>query len=183
MLSQPILSTERLLLRPFSLKDASELQQLANFREIADTTISIPYPYRLNDAEQKIASYSQNFLQGIGVHFAITHSKTHQLIGEIELRDIDKEHLSAELSFWLGTEFWGMGIATEAAHSILEYGFIQLQLNRIYAYHMLRNLASGKVMQKLGMMQEGVLRQCVKKWGIFEDVVLYGILRQDWVML
>jgi len=60
---------------------------------------------------------------------------------------------------------------------VIEFGFQQLGLNRVFAYHMLRNPASGRVMQKLGMTQEGVLKQHAKKWGKFEDVALFGILR------
>ena len=56
-----------------------------------------------------------------------------------------------------------------------------LSLNRLYAYHMLRNPATGRVLDKNGFRQEGLLRQRVQKWGKFEDVVLMAILKQDWL--
>jgi ribosomal-protein-alanine N-acetyltransferase len=56
----------------------------------------------------------------------------------------------------------------------------QLGLNRIYAHHMVRNPASGRVLAKVGMKPEGLLRQRVRKWGVFEDVVLLALLREEW---
>jgi len=63
---------------------------------------------------------------------------------------------------------------------VLRFAFEDLGLNRLCAYHMVRNPASGKVLQKNGFVQEGLLRQRVRKWGVFEDVALLAILRRDW---
>jgi [ribosomal protein S5]-alanine N-acetyltransferase len=84
------------------------------------------------------------------------------------------------MGFWIGSDWWGQGYATEAARSVLRFAFEGLGLNRVYAHHMVRNPASGRVMKKIGMKQEGVLRQRVRKWGVFEDVVILAILRADW---
>jgi RimJ/RimL family protein N-acetyltransferase len=59
------------------------------------------------------------------------------------------------------------------------YGFETLALHRIHAYHMTRNPASGRVMQKIGMRYEGCLRQHICKWGVFEDAAVYGILKSE----
>ena len=98
----------------------------------------------------------------------------------MELRAIDAEHSHAEMSCWVGVEWWGQGFATEAALAVLRLGFEQLKLNRIAAFHMVRNPASGRVLERIGMKREGLLRQCVRKWDRFEDVVLTAILRDDW---
>ncbi|MBW4575919.1 MAG: GNAT family N-acetyltransferase [Aphanothece sp. CMT-3BRIN-NPC111] len=181
MAELPTLLTERLLLRPFTLEDAPFVQRLAGAREIADTTISIPHPYEYEYAEKWIAGHENAFVQGTAIHFAIEIKDVKQLIGAIELRDIDIEQEQAELSYWIGVEWWGKGFASEAAQCLLRYGFEHIHLNRIYAYYMLRNPASGRVLQKVGMRQEGLMRQRVRKWGIFEDVVLYAILYTDWL--
>ncbi|HEY5909246.1 MAG TPA: GNAT family protein [Verrucomicrobiae bacterium] len=76
---------------------------------------------------------------------------------------------------------WGKGYAVEASSAVLRFGFEELQLDRIYAHHMVRNPASGQVLAKIGMRKEGLLRQPVRKWGRFEDVVLLSMLREDWV--
>jgi ribosomal-protein-alanine N-acetyltransferase len=101
------------------------------------------------------------------------------LIGCAGLRDIDLEHMQAELGFWIGVDWWGQGYAREAAAAVIQFGFEQLGLNRIYAHHMARNPAAGQVLLHTGMQREGLMRARVKKWGLYEDVVLYAILRED----
>ena len=64
--------------------------------------------------------------------------------------------------------------------AVVRYVFESLGLNRLYAYHMVRNPASGRVLEKNGFKQEGLLRQRVRKWGRFEDVAQWAILRQEW---
>jgi RimJ/RimL family protein N-acetyltransferase len=68
----------------------------------------------------------------------------------------------------------------EALAAVLRYAFQDLDLNRVYAYHMVRNPMSGRVLSRLGFEVEGILRQRVRKWGLFEDVVLQALLRADW---
>ena len=75
---------------------------------------------------------------------------------------------------------WGRGYATEAAAALCDYAFGALEVHRIAAQHLLRNPASGRVMQKLGMRREGVLRGAVRKWGRFEDIALYAALAPEW---
>ena len=93
---------------------------------------------------------------------------------------INQQYASAELGYWIGQSFWRQGYCTEAARAVLGYGFELLELNRVYASYLTRNPASGRVMQKIGMAYEGCLRQHIKKWDVFEDLALYGILRSDW---
>jgi len=177
---QPILQTERLVLRPLTLHDAPMLSRLAGRREIADTTISIPHPYSEEQARQWIAGFADLFAQGKVVVFGMTLKREASLAGTIGLRDIDAEHSQAELGFWVAVEYWGQGYATEAARAVIGFGFGQLGLNRIYAHHMVRNPASGRVLTKVGMKPEGLLRQRVRKWGMFEDVVPLAMLREEW---
>lgn len=177
---ETILETARLLLRPLKLEDAPVVSQLAGRREIADTTISIPHPYSEAQAREWIAGHPGPKGTDKEIVFAITLKANGQLVGAIGLRVIDQEHSQAEMGFWVAVGAWGKGYASEAATALLRFGFEELQLNRIYAHHMVRNPASGRVLEKIGMKREGLLRQRVRKWGVFEDVVLLAILRQDW---
>jgi RimJ/RimL family protein N-acetyltransferase len=176
----PLLETRRLRLGPLSQADAPALQRIAGRRELADTTISIPHPFTEEHARQWISDYTHAFGASQGVGFGISMQNTGELIGTVVLRDIDTEHNQAELSLWLDRQWWGHGYATEAAGAVVRFGFEQLGLNRIYGHHMVRNPASGRVLEKIGMRQEGLLRQRVRKWDVFEDVVLMAILRSDW---
>jgi RimJ/RimL family protein N-acetyltransferase len=173
------IETSRLLLRPLTAIDAPTVARLAGGREIADTTLSIPHPYSEEQAREWIATHTVRS-GGKEMVFAITLKESGSLIGSIGLRDIDTEHSQAEMGFWIGLDWWGQGFATEAGRAVIRFAFEQLDLNRVHAHHMVRNPASGRVLEKIGMTREGVLRQRVKKWGVFEDVVVMAILKEEW---
>ena len=178
-MTQPTIHSERLTLRPFVPADAAKVQQLAGERAIADTTLNIPHPYADGMAEEWIAQHARQFRERSGVVFAVTESHSRLLAGAISLT-IEKPAQKAELGYWIGVPYWNQGYATEAAASVLTYGFETLGMNRIAAQHLSRNPASGRVMQKLGMRHEGTLRQATIKWGVFEDLEVYSILREEW---
>jgi [ribosomal protein S5]-alanine N-acetyltransferase len=173
----PELETERLLLGALRGDDAPELERLCGAREIADTTISIPHPYAMADAERFVAHQPEAWARGDELVLAVRRRQEGRLVGCASLREIDRVHLQAELGYWIGVPHWGQGYATEAAKAIIRCGLETLGLNRICAHHMARNPASGRVLERVGMQKEGVLRQRVRKWGKFEDVVIYALLR------
>lgn len=179
MSATPTIRTARLVLGTFEPDDAPELQRLAGAREIADTTVAIPHPYALDHALAWISNQSRESVRGRATNFAVRLLPGSPLVGCASLRDIDPEHSQAELGFWIGREWWGQGYASEAAAAVIRFGFETLGLNRIYAHHMARNPAAGRVLLHVGMQREGLLRERVRKWGVYEDVVVYAILRED----
>ena len=120
------------------------------------------------------------FEAGTEFIWGIVLLETHELIGAIEL-SIDAEHERAEMGYWIGKPYWKMGYATEAAEEVLHHAFYVIGLNRVFASHLLRNPASGRVMEKIGMLYEGTLYDHTKRWGLFETVKLYGILKDEFV--
>lgn len=176
--NQPTLYTERLMLRPFSLADAPAVQQLAGDWQVAASTLSIPHPYEVEVAVEWIRSHPGQYAAGTEVIFAIA-LPDHTLIGSIGLGIVKEFHL-AELGYWIGVPYWRQGYCTEAATAVLDYGFKHLGLNRIQSTHFSENSASGRVMQKIGMCKEGYRPQHTWRWGGYRDIVLYGILRQNW---
>jgi [ribosomal protein S5]-alanine N-acetyltransferase len=179
MTTQPMLQTQRLILRPFILTDAPEVQRLAGDRAVAATTGSIPHPYEDGMAGAWISKHPDAFEKGTCVTFAVELREDHVLIGAISFMDIRPEHGRAEIGYWIGKPYWGRGYATEAAAAMLDYAFGPLGLNRVMARHFHVNPASGRVMRKIGMRHEGCLRQHFHKWGEVMDEVLYGILRSE----
>ncbi len=179
MIEQPILHTRRLTLRPFTLADAADVQRLASAYEVASPTASIPHPYEDGMAEAWINTHPAHLADGTGITYAITLAKTGELCGAIGLV-LAAKHLRAELGYWIGTPYWGQGYCTEAALALCDLGFRDLKLHRIRALHMTRNPASGRVMQKIGMRHEGTLREHELKWGVFETMECYAILRSEW---
>ncbi|HEX5438880.1 MAG TPA: GNAT family N-acetyltransferase [Gemmatimonadaceae bacterium] len=179
MAQPPTIATARLILRPFALTDATDVQRLAGQRDIAATTDHIPHPYDIAMAQAWIGSHQPGFEAGTLATFAIVLCTGGELIGAIGLTII-AEHERAELGYWVGKPYWGQGYCTEAAGAVLRYAFEEGGLNRVHACHFARNPASGRVMQKIGMQHEGRLRQHVKKWGQLEDLEMYGVLREEY---
>ena len=175
----PVLTSNRLILREFALADAPDVQRLAGDRDVASTTSNIPHPYLDGMAEQWISQNRKEFEAGTYVTFAIANQHDNNLVGAIGLSSIDHEHAVAEIGFWVGKPFWNLGYCTEAGRAVIKFGFDVLSLNRIYARHFKRNPASGRVMEKMGMTYEGCFRQHFKKWGNYEDLVFYGILKHE----
>ncbi|NTV63988.1 MAG: GNAT family N-acetyltransferase [Oscillochloris sp.] len=173
------LETLRLRLRPFALADAPTIQQLASAAEIAAVTLHIPHPYPDGLAEQWIAGHPEAAQSGVGLTWAITDRASATLYGAIGIV-IREQHQHAEMGYWIGVPFWGRGYCSEAAATVLAHGFGALGLHRILAHHFGGNPASGRVMQKIGMRYEGRQREHIRKGERFEDIVQYGILRQDW---
>ncbi len=180
MIERSTLETPRFQLHPLELSDTSEIQKAAGVREVADTMISLPHPYPEGEAMRYIIRQQAEREAGRAVTFTIIQKVQGSFAGLVEVRDIEHEHSQAELSFWLAVDAWGKGYMSEVIHTVMRYVFENLGLNRIYAYHMLRNPASGRVLKKNGFKQEGLLRQRVRKWEQFEDVALWAILKQEW---
>jgi RimJ/RimL family protein N-acetyltransferase len=177
MTALPTLSTARLHLRAFTPGDGSAVQRLAGEFAIADTTLLMPHPYTEGMADAWIRTHLPACESGAAVTLAITLDGT-ELVGAIDLR-LNPAQAHAEMGYWIGTPFWGRGYATEAGGAMLLYGFETLGLHRIFAYPFARNPASARVLQKMGMRREGLLREHVRRWDRFEDVEIFAILRAE----
>jgi RimJ/RimL family protein N-acetyltransferase len=176
---QPSLDTPRLVLRPLVPGDAAAVQALAGDREVAYSTLNIPHPYPDGAAEAWIGTLPVAYDCGDAVVFGLTMRDGGALVGTCGLK-LELPHSRAEIGYWIGRPFWGQGLATEAARAVIEYAFTRLGVRRVYAHYYSRNPASGAVMRKLGMTHEGKLRAHVLKWGVFEDIELFGELRDEW---
>ncbi|MDP8911101.1 MAG: GNAT family N-acetyltransferase [Actinomycetota bacterium] len=174
MSDTPRLTTQRLVLRPFTQDDAPAVQRLASAKEIADGTLSIPHPYPDGAAAAWIAGHAESD----ALQWAIVRRSDDELLGTIALRP-EREHLRAEVGYWIGVSYWNQGYATDAVRAVLRHGLEGLALNRIYAHHFTRNPASGRVMQRAGMRHEGTLREHTLKDGEFLDSAVYAMLRDD----
>ena len=176
MVLQERIRTQRLILRPFVLIDAPQVKALAGDQRIYETTLCIPYPYEDGVAESWIATHQRCFYEGHGVVFAICLASG-LLIGAASLSRHGLFN-RAELGYWVGVAYWNQGYCTEAAKAIVEYGFQVLSYHKISARHFARNHASGRVLEKIGMVHEGVLEDDVMKDGKYLTVELYGLVRR-----
>ena len=176
---RPTLETGRLILRPFTPDDADAITAIVSDREIAANTLSIPHPYERAMAEKWLATHEDAFARGESVVFALVQRGSEKLVGCVGLT-IERDHRRAEIGYWMARDIWGHGYGTEGAAAVMRYAFDQLGLHRVYAHHLTRNPASGSIMRKLGMRHEGTLRGHVLKWGVHEDLEIYGLLRDDY---
>jgi len=170
--------TVRLLLRPFRLNDASDVFEYASDPEWARYLVNIPQPFTMRDAEEFVARFSDLASWDTFPMFAITLET--KVIGEIYLNTLDLLHERAELGYSLSRDHWGKGLTPEAAHAVMDWAFQKHNLNKIYSTCDPRNERSRRVLEKIGMVQEGLLRSQIKWHSEFRDVVYYGVLRHEW---
>ncbi len=176
----PELATERLVLRGLRPGDAAAVAVGAGDRRVAAFLIQVPSPYPIALARRWVVHRIEWWDQGRGVTLAVTlRDAPDMLLGTVSLRRYARDR-RAELGYWLAQPAWGHGFATEAARAVIEFGFSGLGLARIYAQVLADNRASLRVLDKLGMVNEGVKRQHVHKARRLHDVVLYGLLRDEW---
>ncbi|NIF05631.1 GNAT family N-acetyltransferase [Chryseobacterium sp. Tr-659] len=170
----PIIETERLILSQLEEKDIPFIVELLQHRIYSDLTSNIPYPYTENDAKFWLKMSKEAFENNTGYTFGI-RNKEGQIIGAVGIHDRDDD--KAELGYWIGIPYWNKGYVTEAAKAIVNFGFNELGFNKIFATHFLHNPASGRIMEKIGMEQEAVLKQEAKKDGEYFDLVRYCIFK------
>jgi ribosomal-protein-alanine N-acetyltransferase len=171
-----IIDTARLRLRPFRLRDVDDVLVYAADPEWA-RYLPVPQQYTPADAEKFIAG---QVLRDREVHPAWAVEHAGAVIGGINLR-FPVDHYVAEMGYGIARNYWGRGLATEAARAVMAAAFAAYpSLHRIRAMVDARNLGSLRVMEKLGMVREGVLRQNRLVRGEFIDEVWCGTLRTEW---
>lgn len=174
----PELGTPRLRLRPLGPGDVDDVHRLAGDPAVSATALDIPHPFERSAAEAWIAAQPRGWAEGRQAVFGVTLGAGGALCGAVGLT-IEPDHGRAALGYWIGREHWGRGIATEAAAAVLAWGFAARGLRRVHADHLGRNAASGRVLEKLGFRLEGRLRGHVVHRGEVDDLVLYGLLREE----
>ena len=138
--------TERLLIKTPEIVDKFELTQLINDKDVIKWLSEIPFPYTLCHAEEFIERSRERVLKQESYNFMIFQDK--KMIGGVGLSEFNNK--SCQVGYWLGKKYWGNGFATEALKSILDFGFDQLNLEKIYAAYKIGNEGSIRVLNKSG---------------------------------
>jgi len=179
MRAPPTLLTTRLVLRPMCSADAAGVTAVLGDDEVGRYLLHVPHPYSEVEAAHWISSWERRWAAGRGLALAVVRPRA-GLIGAVTLT-IQPDHRRAELGYWLGRGHWGRGLAAEAASALVDWGFRELGLARVYAQYLADNRASGRVLEKLGMLREGVRRGHVRKGRRQLDAHQYGVLRKEWM--
>lgn len=163
-------------LRAWNIADVKSLAHFANNEAIASMVKDqFPHPY----TEENAVFFLENIaIPAEGKIFAIEVDG--QAIGGIgiHLQD-DVYRKNAELGYWIGEEYWGRGIATKAIKQIVDYGFNQFDIVRIFAGVFATNIGSIKALEKVGFIKEATLKDTVFKRGKFLDEHIYAIRKTE----
>ena len=175
----PLLETKDLILRKPAMKDAEDIFRYASDPEVARYVLWDPHR-TVRETRQCIRDLRHRIRAGYPSSWAVVLRSTGTVIGTIGFVSYSVQNRSAELGYSFSRSFWNRGYATQALQAVIDSVFTSLPLNRLEAQHDVRNPASGRVMQKCGLRQEGVLRGRILNKGEYVDTVLYAILRSDW---
>jgi RimJ/RimL family protein N-acetyltransferase len=178
-LPSPTLHTARLLLRPFAEADTDAIFALQSNPRVLRYWDAPPWHQRAQ-AERFIAVCRQMEHQGTGARLAIERSADDMFIGWCHLSQWNPVYRSARIGYCLDEVAWGNGFATEAAGAMLQWAFDTLDLNRVQSEADTRNIASSRVLEKLGFIREGTLREDCIVAGEISDSWVYGLLRRQW---
>lgn len=172
------ITTDRLLIRDFTHDDWLEVHLYASDSEVAKYMIWGP------NSEEETREFINSTIEmqqqepRKDFEFAVILQETDQLIGGCGLR---KEGMIGEIGYCFNPLYWRKGYASEAAFALIDYGFNELRLHRIFATCRPDNIGSANVMKKVGMQYEGHLREHMWHKGKWHDSYLHSILKHDWL--
>ena len=141
----------------------------------------VPHPYPPEAAQEFVQKAQEKWQADEDFTFAIIDKATGKFAGCMGIHPIAAHH-RAEVGYWIGKAFWNRGLATAALRLLIQFGFEQLQLNRIEAGHFVHNAASGRVMQKANMRYEGLRRGYLLHREQYKDAHWYAILRGEYFL-
>lgn len=177
-LYNPTLETERLILRKLKISDDKDIFEYAKDPEVSRYVTWEPHK-SIEDARAFINWNLERYNKGEIGEWAIELKETGRVIGSIGFVELDRINFCGTVGYALSRKYWGKGIMTEAVRRIICFAFEEMGLNRVEAVHIPENEASGRVMQKAGMMYEGLLRQRMFAKGRFWDLKQYAIIKDD----
>ena len=175
-----ILQTDRLLLREF---EENDWRAVLAYQSDPYYLRYNPWTYR---TEMDVRDFVGIFISWRGekprrkFQFAVILKSENRLIGNCGIRTSSTNTRIADIGYELDSRYWGRGYATEAAHTMLAFGFDKLGLHRIHAHCIAENTASARILEKIGMRYEGRLRETEWMKGRWWDTLHYAILDDEW---
>jgi [ribosomal protein S5]-alanine N-acetyltransferase len=177
------LETERLLLREFRESDEADLHAAGSDLEVARYVHW--GPNRPEDTREVLSGWLKKQQQWPrdAVELGIELKEESRLIGTIRLSITDRNNRTADFGYALNRGYWNRGYATEATRAVIDAAFTRLAMHRVFATCDVRNAASWRVMEKLGMRREALFRKDILQKGEWRDSYLYAVLAEEWSSL
>lgn len=173
------IETERLILRPFVAEDAEDMYR--NWASDPEVTKYLTWPTHASVEISKMLlnDWIPRYDDGGYFNWAIEWKENGGVIGNISVVRLREDIDEAEIGYCMSKAYWGRGIMPEALKAVMDYLFDTAGMNRVSACHDANNPKSGRVMEKAGMKQEGVLRQSGKNNQGICDAVWRAMVRSD----
>jgi len=177
------LQTERLILRRLTIDDTESVYN--NWANDDEVTLYLSWPTHKdkNVTKDVLENWIKNYPKNDFYQWAIVPKGINEPIGTISVVDKNDEIQMVEIGYCIGKQWWNKGITSEALNAIIKYFFEEIKVNRIEAWHDIKNPNSGKVMAKCGMKCEGHLRQSRKNNTGISDYVIYGIILEEYLKI
>jgi ribosomal-protein-alanine N-acetyltransferase len=176
----PRLETTRLILRKATSRDIPDIFIYSSDVEVTRYLRWGPHQ-TLTETENYIQGVLNEYREGKDGPWMIELKQSYTVIGHIHLMDISLQHSKTQVGFVSARAYWNKGIMTEALKAVLEYAFTGIGLNRIEGLCISANRAAARVLEKVGMMKEGELRDYLNQKGAFWDFSIYAILRDEFL--
>ena len=176
------LQTNRLNLRQLSITDLDKIHELHSLPE-TDQFNTLGIPETIQTTERIVNEWlvEQNAIPQTSYIFCIDINETKQFIGLIALTLGKPNFRTAEVWYKIHLDYWRQGYTTETLNKLLNFGFNDLKLHRIEAGCAVENIASSKVLEKVGMTKEGIKRKILPIRGEWKDNYFYAILEEDFL--
>lgn len=172
--------TERTILRKFKLLDASSFfENVGNDPEVSKYVVWNRHE-NIEVTKNAIAKWIEKYKNDYVYYWVVELKETNEVIGSISCVNIDLKNATCEIGYVYGSKFWNKGYATEVLNSAINYLMQEEGFYTVYAEHLSQNPASGKVLEKCGMIYEGRLknRMIDKNTGKYDDLLSYSISAQ-----
>ncbi len=171
----PELHTERFLLTKVTEADLPFLYEgLSDPEAMPHNGV---YFTSLEETKKQLAWYNQNLSSGTGINWKVVSKATGEPVGVVSIYYFKPEHKKAELGYWLLPKFWRQGIAKEVLPVIIDHWFNVKGLHRLEAFVEEGNDASIALMNALGFVHEGTMRDCEIKFGKYISLRVYSFIR------
>lgn len=175
----PVLETTRLILRKMAMNDLQDVFAYSSDDEVTRFLRWGPHAAP-EETENYLREVLREYRAGQDGPWGVEYKQTGKVVGSIHLMAISAQHSKAEIGFVLSKPYWNRGLMSEALARVLQYSFESIGLNRIEGLCLVDNLAAKRVMEKVGMKQEGVLREYLFQKGAFRDFSLYSMLKREY---
>jgi [ribosomal protein S5]-alanine N-acetyltransferase len=179
MIVFPLLETERLVLRQLKTEDSKDLFHYFSKDEVTKY-YDLESFVEIGQAEELINTWNNRYQEQNGIRWGITIKSEDRVIGTCGFHNWSKEHYKAEIGYELTPEYWRQGIMTEVLKELVQYGFKVLELNRIEAFIDPDNISSKKLLEKVGLHEEGYLKDYFYEKNKFVDAVIFAILKRGY---